>query len=345
MDTYKYLMPAEWEPHEGLWLAWPYDTITFPTNLEKVEETYANVIHEIYLHEQVNLLVGDLEQQKHVTFLLTEKMIDIEKILFYTTPYADVWMRDYGPLFVKNITTGKYSWIKWRYNAYGNKFPDLLIDNNVFFNLKDSITVPMVDVPIVMEGGAFEVNGRGTLITTEQCLLNPNRNPNLSKDQIENYLRKYVGAQNIIWLKEGVINDHTDGHIDDVAKFVNEHTVMCGYEDDTAHPNFRILDDAYQTLSGKSDQDGKPLTVVKLPMPHMVYDNGGIAPASYVNFYIGNSVVLVPTFNDPNDSKALGIIASYFPNRKVVGVDATDLIYGGGAIHCITQQQPVLLKK
>ena len=200
----------------------------------------------------------------------------------------------------------------------------------------------MFEPEIILEGGAVETNGEGTLLTTEQCLLNPNRNPGLSKDDIEKYLGDYLGAKKIIWLKEGLVNDHTDGHIDEMARFADKNTILCAYEDDPKDPNFSILEANYQLLQKATNQDGKPFNLVRLPMPHMVYDNGEKAPVSYANFYVGNAVVLAATFQDPNDEQALQILQNQFPDKKVIGIDCCDIIYGGGAIHCMTQQQPEL---
>ena len=340
MTQNTYTMPAEWEKHAGIWLAWPYDAITFPNRVVKVERVYVEIINALYTSEKVNLLVTDLPMLERVENELQVNGIDTTKISLHIAPYADVWLRDYGAIFAKDNATGTGAWVKWQFNAHGNKFPDLLKDNLVFPYIQDSLSAPIVEVPVVMEGGSLEVNGVGTLITTEQCLLNPNRNPTLSKEQIEGYLNHYLGAKKIIWLKEGITNDHTDGHIDDFVKFVDANTILCGYEEDAHHPNFKILDEAFQTLTNSTDQNGNSFEVIKLPMPHMLYDNGDIAPVSYANFYIGNEVVLVPTYADQNDIKALEIIQSKFTNRKVVGIDCRDLIYGGGAIHCITQQEP-----
>lgn len=331
-----YVMPAEWEKHSALWLAWPYDEITFPGRVEKAEKVYVEIIKEIYESDPIKLLVKDESMKKKVENLLSEDSIDISKITFYITDYADVWIRDYAPLFLN-----KKGAVKWNYTAYGEKFPDLIKDNNVFLNLKDKIDRKIFQPDIVMEGGAVEVNGKGTVLTTEQCLLNSNRNPDLSKEDTEKYLKNYLGAKKIIWLKEGIVNDHTDGHIDDVARFVSTDTILCGYEEDEKDPNFEILRNAYEVLKNSVDQDGKPFKIIQIPMPHMNYEDGKKAPVSYVNFYIGNSVVLVPTFNDPNDGKALELIGSFFPDRKVKGVDCTDLIYGGGALHCITHEEPI----
>ena len=212
--------------------------------------------------------------------------------------------------------------------------------------LKNEVDAPMFQPGIVMEGGSFEVNGDGVLITTEQCLLNPNRNPNLNKDEIEKYLKDCLGVNKILWLTRGLVGDHTDGHIDDLARFVSKNKILVAFEDDEKDENYQILLDNYTILSDATDQDGSKFELVKLPMAHIVYDKskpfekGGKAPASYTNFYIGNNVVLAPTYNDSNDRKALEIIQSCFPDRKVVGIDCSDIIYGGGGIHCLTQQEP-----
>lgn len=257
-------------------------------------------------------------------------------------------MRDCGPCFLKNPQTNEPAWIKWTYNVYGGKFPNLLKDNEIMLKLRREINARMFEPGIVMEGGAFDVNGQGTLITTEQCLLNPNRNPNLNKEEIEKYLRDYLGVSKIIWLKKGLVGDHTDGHIDDVAKFVSENKIVCSWEADATDGNYKILEENYQALLKAADQNGKPFEVIKLPMAHMTYaddkpfEKGGKAPASYTNFYIGNETILAPTYNDPNDAKALEILQSCFPDRKVAPIDCSDIIYGGGAIHCMTQQQPAI---
>jgi len=338
-------MPAEWEEHSAIWLAWPHDTISFP-KLEKVENDVVKIISAIHPHEQVELLVLDAAMQKKVEEMLTNAGVDLKKITFHIVDYMDAWMRDCGPCFLKNSTTHETAWVKWTYNVYGNKFPNLLKDNEVMLKLRREINARMFEPEIVMEGGAIEVNGQGTLITTEQCLLNPNRNPNLTREQIEKYLREYLGVSKIIWLKQGLFGDHTDGHIDDVARFVSANKILCASEDNQEDENYSILKDCYEQLLKTTDKDNKPFEVVKLPMAHLKYSDdkpfeaGGKAAASYTNFYIGNGVVLAPTYNDPNDAKALEIIQSCFPDRKVVGIDCSDIIYGGGAIHCLTQQQP-----
>ena len=318
-------MPAEWEPHKAVWLAWPYDKTTFGSlnqkddkpdegRIKRVEETFNKIISALKGSEEVNLITKD------------------------QADYADVWTRDYMPSFVKG-QNGKISAVKWVYNAYGEKFSELLRDNNVWKKLNINSDVKTVEPNITMEAGAIDVNGEGVLLTTEQCLLA--RNGDMSKEKIENIFKEYLGVSKVIWLKNGLENDHTDGHIDELARFVAKNKIVCAYEDNTEEENFKTLDENYNILKNAADQDGKPFEIIKLPMPHMVYDNGVKAPVSYANFYISNKVVLVSTFNDANDAKAIEIIQSCFPDRKVIGIDCTDLIYGGGAIHCITQQEPL----
>lgn len=334
-------MPAEWTTHKACFLAWPYDTITFPNRIERVENAFLEILKVLQTSELVYLLVTSESMKEKVLSLLNKKSIPYKNIVFFIADYSDVWLRDYAPLFVNDSLTNKLVGIKWKYNAYGDKFTDLLKDNEVFLKLQNEIGIPLVEAPLYMEGGALELNGAGTLITTEQCLLNSNRNPTLSRTEIESSLKKYLGVSHIIWLKEGIVNDHTDGHVDDIVRFVNESTIVCAYEDDPTDPNFEILESNYKILEQSVDRNGNAFSLIKLPMPHMNYDTGEKAPASYANFYIGNTVVLVPIFNDPNDNKALEILANVFPTRKVIGIDCSDVIYGGGAIHCVTQQLPL----
>jgi agmatine deiminase len=316
-----FFLPAEWEQHQATWLAWPYDTTSFPDRVAKVEQVYVSIIY--YLHKAM---------QSRALSLLKQYSIDLNRVILHIIDYADVWIRDYGPIFLID-KEHKLAWTKWQYNAYGEKFPDLLKDDKVVYQLQDYINLPNFQIDMVLEGGAIETNGQGILLTTEQCLLNPNRN-NLTKFEIEQNLRQYLGIKEIIWLKQGLINDHTDGHIDQIARFVSYDTITIAYEDDKNDPNFTILDENYRILQIY------PFNLIKLPMPKMQYADGSRAPASYTNFYLANELVLVPQFKDSRDKQALDIIQSLFPERKAIGIDCTDLIYGGGAVHCITEQQP-----
>ncbi len=332
-------MPAEWERHSAIWLSWPHDTKSFP-HIEKAEGSFADFIKEISESEKVELQVLNEVMQDHAEEMLEARGVHMEAISFRPADYADVWFRDYGPLFVVNRETHELAMTKWVFNAWGNKYDVLLKDNKTPYRMNTVLNLKMFEPGIVMEGGSIDVNGCGTLMTTEQCLLNKNRNPNLSREEIEKYLSDYLGISHFIWLKEGIAGDDTDGHIDDIARFVNENTVLCAYEEDTTSPDHAPLKENFEILKNAKDQDGNPLSVLKLPMPGKVPAHEEQLPASYTNFYIGNEKILVPIFGTENDAKALNIIQAAFPNRKVVGIDATYLVYGLGTFHCMSQQQP-----
>ncbi len=332
-------MPAEWEPHSAVWLAWPYDEITFPGRVEKAEAAFVKILGAVHMSERAELLVLDGDMKERAYGMLAAAGIDMRRIHFHVTDYADVWLRDTGPIFVKD-GSGKTVITKWLFNAWGNKFPELLKDSAIPEKIGEWKKLPVERPGIIIEGGAIDVNGEGVCITTEQCLLNENRNPGKTKADIEKYLEQYLGIKKTVWLGKGLVNDHTDGHIDEIARFVAPGKIVCAYEDDPEDENFRTLQENYITLSRATDNNGKPLEVVMLPMPHVRYDDGQKAPVSYTNFYIGNTVVLAPTFGDENDGEALDILKECFPGREVAGIDCSDIIYGGGAIHCMTQQQP-----
>lgn len=336
-----YRMPAEWSRHEAIWLAWPHDPTTFTSGVEKVEETYVKIIELLHKDEYVNLFVKDSEMKEKVSRLLGAHNIDLRRIRFFEFNYADVWFRDYGPVFVKR---GKdLAMVHWIFNSWGEKYEELLKDAEIPHEINSVMRLPCFEPGIVLEGGSIDVNGKGTLLTTEQCLLNKNRNGCLKKEEIEKLLKDYLGVTHIIWLKSGIAGDDTDGHVDDLARFVNPVTVVCGYENGEDE-NSEALRKNYELLCQSTDQDGKKLKVIKLPMPEKVAYDGNRLPASYTNFYIGNRTVLVPTFESRNDEAALSILRKLFPKRKVVGVDCVDLICGFGAIHCISQQQPAKLE-
>jgi agmatine deiminase len=338
-NTKTYRMPAEWEPHSAVWLAWPYDEITFPGRVERAEAAFVKILSAIYESETVELLVLNEDMKGAAEGMLAGAGIDVKRINFHTTDYADVWLRDTGPVFVKD-DAGRTVIIKWLFNAWGNKFEELLKDGEIPKKISGWKNMPMEKPGVIIEGGAIDVNGEGVCLTTEQCLLNKNRNPAKSKADIEKYLGDYLGIRKTVWLKEGLVNDHTDGHVDEVARFVAPDKIVCAYEEDATDENYEILKDNYQTLSQATDAEDKPFEIIKLPMPHVRYDDGSKAPVSYTNFYIGNTVVLAVTFNDENDGEALEILRSCFPGREVTAIDCSDIIYGGGAVHCITQQQP-----
>jgi agmatine deiminase len=337
-----YYMPAEWEKHKAVWLAWPYGDITFPGILDSIEKIYCQIIKALEGSEIVKLIVLNDFEKDRITKILIDYGINIDNVSFFLHDYADVWTRDYAPITLFNKDSNKLGFVKWNYNGYGKKddplFVDLLKDNEVFLDILYESKYKVFKPGIVLEGGSIESNGNGTILTTDQCLLNPNRENDLDKGRTEIYLKAYLGVEKVVWLKEGLVNDHTDGHIDEIARFVGPNKILCAYEKDKKDTNYSILMDNFKTLKNSRDKDGKKFKVIKLPMPHMNYENGDKAPVSYTNFYIGNSVILMSVFNDPNDKKAIRIIKSLFKKHKVIPIDCSKLIYGGGAIHCITMQ-------
>ncbi|MGI0011197.1 MAG: agmatine deiminase family protein, partial [Nitrosopumilaceae archaeon] len=334
-----YTMPAEWERHDGTWLAWPHDPVTFPNKVKKVESAYLKMIVSLHKNEFVNLFVTDGTMKERVTQLLKKKGVNLSKINFYVWGYVDVWFRDYGPIFVLNKEKKQTAFVHWKFNAWGEKYKELAKDTQVPNVISNRLQLNNFRPGIVLEGGSVDVNGKGTLLTTEQCLLNNNRNPHLSKAEIAKFLTDYFGVSNIIWLKGGVAGDDTDGHIDNLARFVKPRTVLCAYEEDESDENHGILKENYEILVNSTDQDGKKIQVIKVPMPPLIRSTvrgeKTRLPASYLNFYVANKIVLVPIYGHKNDRVALKIIQKQFPGRKAIGIDCRDLIYGMGAIHCI----------
>ena len=335
-----YHMPAEWERHDAIWLSWPYDLDSFP-EIDRVETAYVSLIKAIHNSETVNLLVTDETMMSRVVDLLNKAGVNPGHLGLQQIDYADVWFRDYGPTFVVNRASNRLAMIAWIFNAWGEKYTSLMKDSRIPGLINEDLRLECFQPGIVLEGGSIDVNGQGTVLTTEQCLLNRNRNPQLSRVEIESYLHEYLGTNKVIWLKEGIAGDDTDGHVDDIARFVGPNTVLCAYEEDDADENYRALKENYEILCASSDQDGNELRVIKLPMPGFVGDDERL-PASYANFYIGNDVVLVPTFGQKNDQRAMRIIQEAIPERRVVGINCREIVYGLGTIHCISQQQPAL---
>lgn len=350
-------MPAEWEAHSAVWLVWPTDDITFINRLTKAREDVAKIIKAIETSERVELLVLNKQIKQEAQTLLKKYQVDLSRVNFHITNYVDVWIRDYGPTFVvkrskSDSAPGKLAMIDWKYDAYGKSaewyFIPLVEDDRIPKWINEFLKLPRYEPGIVLEGGAIDVNGQGMCLATEQCLLDTKRNPGITKNKMEKFLDGYLGATKTIWLKKGLVNDHTGGHIDDIARFVKPNTIVCAFEPNIQDENYLILKKNYEILRKATDQHGKPFKIVKLPMPHMKYteeekikyEEGEKAPVSYCNFYIGNTAVLAPTFKDINDKKALDILQAQFPKRQVIGIDCSDLIYGGGTIHCLSQQQP-----
>jgi agmatine deiminase len=339
-----YSMPAEWMPHRATWLSWPHNRETWPTQLETVREVWVRMMQVLALNEQVVLLVNDEQTRQDVILRLKNVGAVMKNILIVKIPTVDVWMRDYGPTFLTRAgSENPLAFNDWIFNGWGRKYRAYEDDDRVAKDIASLLQVPTFNHSVVLEGGSIEVNGAGTCLTTEQCLLNRNRNPDMSRGEIEQFLKDALGVSHLIWLAEGVAGDDTDGHIDDIARFVNPMTVVCVLETDSNDENYAPLRENYERLQGARDQNGHRLSVVTLPCPAPVNYEGSRLPASYANFYIANEVVLAPVFDDPNDYRALGILQELFPERRVVGLPCKAVVAGLGAIHCVTQQEPSIL--
>jgi agmatine deiminase len=333
-----YAFPAEWESHSAVLLAWPHDTITFP-NLKETEKAYVKIIHALEGNEQIQLMVTGRKMKDHAVRMLKAAGIDVSTIRFFEHDYADVWFRDYGPTYVVNRDEKKLAMVKWTFNAYGEKYETLMKDDDVPIFLNKNNNLPYFDSGIVLEGGSIDTNGHGTILTTRQCLLSKDRNKKLTQREIEKILKDFLSVSKIIWLNTGLKNDDTDGHIDNLARFVNRKTILCSFEENTKDANYKALKENYDILVKAVDGDGKRFNVVKLPVPRFYYDKRRLA-ASYTNFYIANNTVIVPQFNVKEDQKAVEIISQYFKGRKIIGIDCSEVICGGGTLHCISQQIP-----
>lgn len=339
-----YAMPAEWLPHRATWLAWPNNRETWPTQLETVREVWVRMMHVLAPNEQVILLVNDEPSEQDVLSRLKNVGAFMANISILRIPTVDVWIRDYGPTFlVRTDGENLLALNDWIFNGWGRKYQAYEDDDRIAKDIASLLKVPVFNHPVVLEGGSIEVNGAGTCLTTEQCLLNRNRNPHMSRGEIEWFLKEALGVSHMVWLGEGIVGDDTDGHIDDIARFINPLTVVCVLEADSRDENYALLRENYERLQGAHDQDGNSFSIVTLPCPAPVVYEGSRLPASYANFYIGNEVVLAPIFDDPNDYKAVGILQELFPERRVVGLPCRAVVAGLGAIHCVTQQEPSIL--
>lgn len=339
-----YRMPAEWEPHEATWLAWPHETSDWPGKFQPIPWVYAEIVRKLARVEKVRILIAR-EATDKARRILIKAGADLNAVEFFPIPTTRSWTRDYCPIFVKNAE-GRVAITNWRFNGWA-KYPNWKEDDaapdRIARKLRMEQWKPEVrGRRVVLEGGSIDVNGAGLLLTTEECLLSPiqARNPELSKQEIEQAFADYLGIEKVLWLGNGIAGDDTHGHIDDLARFVSPDTVVIASEFDPADPNYEPLRDNLKRLKRMCDQHGRPLRVVTLPMPAPLYFEGQRLPASYANFYIANNLVLVPTFNDPNDRHALNTLAKLFPDREVCGIHAVDLVLGLGTLHCMTQQQP-----
>ncbi len=335
-----FYFPAEWAEHEATWLSWPHNPDTWPGKIEKIWPAYCEFIKLVSEGEKVNINVQDEAMAKEAFAKIKNAGADLSQVFFYLNPTNDAWCRDHGPAFLLNKESDKKIIVDWGYNAWGGKYPPFDLDDVIPTRIAQQLRFPVAQADIVMEGGSVEFNGKGTVLTTTACLLNKNRNPHLTKAGIEEYLMNFYGVTNILWLGDGIVGDDTDGHIDDLTRFINENTVVTVVEEEETDENFLPLKENLELLRSLKLQDGSPLTVIELPMPEARYYEGQRLPMSYANFYIANKYVIVPIFNDPNDEKALEILQACFPGREVVGINSSDLIWGLGSFHCLSQQEP-----
>ena len=340
-------MPAEWEPHEATWLAWPHNRDDWPGKIAAIYWVYADIVRHLHRHEWVRLIVPDASKEKQARRILRRAGVeDFSRIEFHRFSTDRSWVRDTGPLFITNEQ--EVAATCWRFSAWA-KYPNWQRDDRVAGRIARRLRTKTWDPKhngrrIVLEGGAIDVNGRGTMLATEECLLSSEqqqRNPGMTRDEYETVFRDYLGVANVLWLGKGIVGDDTHGHVDDLARFVGPRTIVTVVEADSADPNYEPLEDNLRRLKRMRDQGGRRFKIVELPMPRPLTFAGHPLPASYANFYIANGLVLVPTFNDPNDRIALGIIADLFPDREVIGIHSVDFAWGFGTLHCGTQQEPV----
>jgi agmatine deiminase len=332
-----YRMPAEWDPHAATWLSWPRRAKTWQDRFEAMPAVWAKLARTLAEFEPVHILVGG-DAMPQAQSLLG----GVANVALHDISTNDGWMRDHGPTFlVGRSSVDPPALVEWVYNAWGGKYPPYDDDRQVARRVAELTGRQRFSPGIVLEGGSIDVNGEGTVLTTEACLLNPNRNPHLSRREIEGYLADYCAAPQVLWLSHGLVGDDTDGHIDQLARFVDPTTVVAAFEDDSHDDNYASLAANFERLKSMTDQSGRPLEIIPLPMPDPVIHNGNRLPASYANFYIANGVVIVPSFDDPADAVAADLLGQLFPDREIRPLPACDLVIGRGAYHCVTQQEPL----
>jgi agmatine deiminase len=340
-------MPAEWEQHEATWIGWPHNVTDWPGKFAPIPWVFAEITKNLSEGEVVRVLVQSRAHEAKARRVLRRCGLETARVEFFVIPTDRGWTRDSGPMFVRSIDNRKVSIIRFRFNAWA-KYSNWRKDDRVAERASSRLRLPIVNAihrhhGVVLEGGSIDVNGSGTLLTTEECLMDPEiqvRNPGFSKKDYEDVFRRYLGVTNTIWLGKGIAGDDTHGHVDDLCRFVNRDTVVLCQERNANDANYRPLQENFERLRGATLEDGSRLHVVPLPMPSPVIFDGQRLPASYANFYICNAAVLVPTFNDPNDRIALGTLSELITDRPVVGIHALDLVWGLGTLHCLTQQQP-----
>ena len=336
-----YYFPAEFAKQDATWLSWPHKEASWPGKLDSIYSSYIEFIKVLTQSQRVCINVVDAAMQDSATNRMQAFNVDFSKVQFFMHPTNDAWCRDHGPSFlIRNNKEQPKAIIDWNINAWGGKYPPYDLDDVIPTHIAKALDLPVFYPNIIMEGGSVDFNGAGTVLTSKCCLLNPNRNPELSQDQIERYLCNYYGVEQVLWVSEGIVGDDTDGHIDDTVRFVNEDTVVTVVEENKASENYALLQQNLEELKKMRLLNGKQLNVIELPMPADVIYEDQMLPASYANFYISNGHVVVPTYRCAQDDKAMQIIQTAFPTREVVGIDSTDIIWGLGSFHCLSQQEP-----
>jgi agmatine deiminase len=346
-----YRMPAEWEPHTATWIAWPHNASDWPGRFHPIPWVYAEIVRHLASVEQVHILVQDADAEKRARGVLKRAQVNLAGVHFHPWPTNRVWTRDSGPIFVKK--DGAVAVTNWKFNAWA-KYSDWELDNALPTRVAELLNLPAFKPTItlaeganhelVLEGGSIDTNGAGILLTTEECLLSPvqQRNPGVTREQLEQAFHDYLGIDQVLWMNRGIAGDDTHGHVDDITRFVGSETIVTVVEPNRDDENHQPLAENLDRLRSAHTLDGKPFRIVELPLPSPVIFEGQRLPASYANFYIANGLILVPTFNDPNDRRALNILAELFPQHRVVGIHCVDFIWGLGALHCMTQQQPAV---
>lgn len=338
-----YSFPAEFAQHDAIWLSWPHKEESWPGKIASIYPSYCAFVKTVALTERVNINVGTEKMRQGAAKMLELAGVDMSKVQFYLHPTNDAWCRDHGPSFLtRNNPEHPKAIVDWNINAWGGKYPPYDLDDVIPTKIAEQLNLPVFYPEIIMEGGSVDFNGAGTVITSTCCLLNPNRNPHLNQAQIEKYLGDYYGIEQVLWVSEGIVGDDTDGHIDDTVRFVNEDTVLTVVESNELSENFDLLQKNLKELKTMRLANGKQLNIVELPMPADVIYEEQLLPASYANFYISNGHIIVPTYQCAQDDQAMQIIQSCFPTREVVGIDSSDIIWGLGSFHCLSQQEPSL---
>ena len=338
-----YYFPAEFAPQEATWLSWPHKEASWPGKIKTIYPAYSQFIQYLAQAQKVRINVANEAMKLFALQHIEQAGADLNNIEFFLHPTNDAWCRDHGPAFLINPNAAqKKLVVDWNYNAWGNKYPPYDLDDIIPTLIAEKFQLPVYHPGIVMEGGSVEFNGKGTLLTSTACLLNENRNPHLNQQQIEEYLYNYYGVEQILWVDEGIVGDDTDGHIDDTIRFVNEDTVITVIEENPNDENHDLLQTNLQQLKSMRLLNGKQLNIIELPMPDAVVYEDQRLPASYANFYISNKHVIVPVFQSAKDEKALQIIQDCFKTREVIGINSTDIIWGLGSFHCLSQQEPAV---